>query len=107
MPGSPTVFAASIPNITSLRKDLDYADARLPRCGTFNDDTRAFRKKFKTSRGVNGVDLHDWRSQAIQAGLNEMTIAYLDKEGNGKLFWPDDPSSQNYNIYQYSKHREQ
>ncbi|KAK4450328.1 hypothetical protein QBC34DRAFT_297569 [Podospora aff. communis PSN243] len=106
MPGSPTVFAANIPKITSLRKDLDYDDARLPRCAAFNDDTRAFRRKFKTSRGVNGVDLHDWKSEATQAGLNEMTTSYLDRQGNGQLFWPDDRSSQNYNKYQYSKHRD-
>ncbi|KAK0619518.1 hypothetical protein B0T14DRAFT_209706 [Immersiella caudata] len=106
MPESPTVFAANIPKITSLRKDLDYDDARLPRCAAFNDDTRAFRRKFKTSRGTNGVDLHDWRSEATQAGLDEMTTAYLDKQGNGQLFWPDDRSSQNYNKYQYSRHRD-
>ncbi|KAK0729455.1 hypothetical protein B0H67DRAFT_155 [Lasiosphaeris hirsuta] len=106
MPGSPTIFAASIPNITALRNDLDYGDARLPRCATFNDDTRAFRRKFKTSHGVDGVDLYDWRSQVSQAGLNEMTMAYLDKEGNGELFWPDDKSSKNYNQYHYSKDRD-
>ncbi|KAL2192292.1 hypothetical protein P885DRAFT_82332 [Corynascus similis CBS 632.67] len=32
-----------------------------------------------------------------------MTVAYLEKEGNGMLFWPDDKSSDNYNKYQYSK----
>ncbi len=95
--------AASIPNITALRTGLDYGDPRLPRCATFNDDTRAFRRKFRTSRGVAGVDLHDWKSRDGQAGLNEMTIAYLEKEKSGLMFWPDDPSSPNYNKYQYSK----
>jgi hypothetical protein len=95
--------AASIPNITALRTALDYGDPRLPRCATFNDDTRAFRRKFRTSRGVAGVDLHDWKSRDGQAGLNEMTIAYLEKEGSGLMFWPDDISSPNYNKYQYSK----
>ncbi|KAK1749544.1 hypothetical protein QBC47DRAFT_354847 [Echria macrotheca] len=96
---------SSIPNITTLRNDLDYGDIRLPRCAAFIDDTNAFRRKFKTSRGVDGVDLHDWKSRDGQAGLSEMAVAYLEKEGNGRIFWPDDTSSKNYNKYQYSKDR--
>ncbi|KAJ4288230.1 hypothetical protein N0V88_007419 [Collariella sp. IMI 366227] len=34
-----------------------------------------------------------------------MTTSYLDKEGNGLVFWPDDKTSPNYNKYQYSKDR--
>lgn len=95
--------AATIPNITALRTALDYGDARLPRCATFYDDMRAFRRKFTTSRGVPGVDLHDWKSREGQAGLSEMTIAYLEKDGGGLMFWPDDSLSPNYNKFQYSK----
>ncbi|KAK4251356.1 hypothetical protein C7999DRAFT_28086 [Corynascus novoguineensis] len=100
---SSSIFAANIPSITALRNALDYGDPHLPRCAAFYDDTRAFRKKFKTSRGVPGADLHDWKSRDGQAALTEMTVAYLEKEGNGMLFWPDDKSSDNYNKYQYSK----
>ncbi|GAB1314518.1 hypothetical protein MFIFM68171_04728 [Madurella fahalii] len=102
---SPKIAASSIPNITTLRNELDYGDLHLPRCAAFNDDTNAFRRKFKTSHGIDGVDLHDWKSRDGQNGLNEMTVAYLDKEGNGRIFWPDDRSSNNYNKYQYSKDR--
>jgi hypothetical protein len=100
---SPKIAAANIPSITSLRNELDYGDLRLPRCAAFCDDTRAFRKKFITSNGIPGTDLHDWRSHEGQAGLTEMTLAYLDREGNGPMFWPDDKSSSMYNKYQYSK----
>lgn len=103
---SPKIAAANIPSITTLRNDLNYGDPRLPRCAAFYDDTRAFRKKFVTSHGVAGIDLHDWRSRDGQAGLTEMTVAYLDKEGNGPMFWPDDKSSSKYNRYQYSKDHE-
>lgn len=107
MPGSPTIFAANIPNITNLRNELGYGDARLPRCVTFYADTRAFRRRFTTSNGVNGVDLYDWKSLAGQAGLDEMTTAFLDNTGNGPLYWPDDESSKDYyNKYQYSKDRD-
>jgi hypothetical protein len=100
---SPKIAAASIPNITTLRNELDYGDSRLPRCAAFYDETRAFRRRFKTQSGIDGVDLHDWRSSEVQAGLTAMTVAYLDGEGNGARFWPDDKHSRNYNTYQYSK----
>lgn len=99
----PKIAAASIPSITTLRNELDYGDPNLPRCAAFYDDTRAFRKKFRNSRGTAGVDLHDWKSREGQADLTEMTIAYLEKEGNGQLFWPDDRASPNYNRFQYAK----
>ena len=100
---SPKIAAARIPSITALRNELGYGDQKLPRCAAFYDDTRAFRKKFRTSHGIAGVDLHDWKSPEGQTGLTQMTFAYLDKEGNGGLFWPDDEASPNYNRYQYTK----
>jgi hypothetical protein len=102
----PKLLAANIPSITTLRNDLDYGHLGLPRCAAFCDDTRAFRKKFVTSDGVPGSDLHDWKSCEGQDGLTEMTVAYLDKEGNGAMFWPDDKASSKYNKYQYSKDHE-
>jgi len=97
------IAATAIPNITALRRGLDYGDVNLPRCVEFYDDMRVFRKKFKTSRGVSGTDLHDWKSREGQNALSEMTYAYLDKAGNGMVFWPDEPSAPNYNEYQYTR----
>ncbi len=100
---SPKIPAARIPSITALRSELDYGDQKLRRCAAFYDDTRAFRKKFQTSHGIAGADLYDWKSPEGQAGLTQMTCAYLDTEKNGRLFWPDDETSPNYNRYQYTK----
>jgi hypothetical protein len=107
MAGSPSskIAAASIPNITALRKDLDYGNSRLQRCTAFYDDVRVFRKKFRTAQGIPGVDLHQWKSREHQTGLDEMTDAYLNKEGNGAVFWPDQGDSPNRNKWSYSKHR--
>ncbi|KAL2127514.1 hypothetical protein VTI74DRAFT_10616 [Chaetomium olivicolor] len=69
----------------------------------FYDDTRAFPKKFRTSRGIAGVDLHHWNSPQGQADLDEMTVAYLDEHGNSSQWWPDDERSPYYNSYQYSR----
>ena len=106
-PMSPKVTVSSIPSITTLRRELDYGDSQVPRCGAFNDDMNAFRKKFTTSRGVAGIDLLKWNAKEGQEGLAEMTSAYLDEAGNGHSFWPDDESAANYNRYQYSKHGSQ
>src|ERR1700761_7389930 len=102
-----TPSAASIPNITALRKALDYGEPHLPRCAAFYDDIRVFRKKFRTINGTPGMELYDWKSRDHQAGLNEMTIAYLDKEGNGDVFWPAGNESPNRNKYSYTANRSQ
>ncbi|KAK9414764.1 hypothetical protein SUNI508_10882 [Seiridium unicorne] len=107
MPVSPSsrIPATSLPNITSLREDLDYGNSHLTRCNVFYDDVRGFRKKFHTSTGLPGPDLHNWKLKEHQAGLDEMTAAYLDRDGNGPLYWPDSSSSANFNKLQYSKDR--
>jgi hypothetical protein len=93
------IAVSRIPSITAQRNEVGYGDPNLPRCAAFYDDKRAFRKKFRTSHDIAGVDLHDWKSQEGQAGLTEMTVAYLDREGNGRLFWPGDRATPNYNRY--------
>ncbi|KAM0813072.1 hypothetical protein AB5N19_13063 [Seiridium cardinale] len=107
MPVSPSsrIPATSLPNITSLREGLDYGNSHLTRCNVFYDDVRGFRKKFHTSTGLPGPDLHNWKLKEHQAGLDEMTAAYLDRDGNGLLYWPDSSSSANFNKLQYSKDR--
>ncbi|KAK6071721.1 hypothetical protein SCUP515_07725 [Seiridium cupressi] len=97
--------ATSLPNITSLREGLDYGNSHLTRCNVFYDDVRGFRKKFHTSTGLPGPDLHNWKLKEHQAGLDEMTAAYLDRDGNGPLYWPDSSSSANFNKLHYSKDR--
>jgi len=97
------VVASSIPSITALRQQLEYGDPHLSRCSTFYDDVRAFRKKYRTHDGSSGVSLYNWKSPEHQAGLTEMTDAYLDKEGNGALYWPDDDTSPNRNNLLYSQ----
>jgi hypothetical protein len=104
MPASPSskIPATSLPNITALREGLDYGDPHLTRCSAFYDDIRGFRKKFQTSSGLPGPDLLNWKLEEHQAGLDEMTSAYLDLAGNGRLFWPDSETSANFNKLRYS-----
>ncbi|KEY65637.1 hypothetical protein S7711_07886 [Stachybotrys chartarum IBT 7711] len=98
--------AAEIPRISELRRMLDYDDTSLPRCKLLMEDLRAFRKKFATSQGRRGRDLINWRDETDQAGLLEMTRSYLLRDGNGSLFWPDDPTTPNYNKLQWTKSKD-
>jgi hypothetical protein len=96
-------FASNIPPIKQLREKLDYGDPTLLRCKTFYDDLRIFCKRFKTSKGVEGLSLYDWRSPEHQEGLSEMAHEYLERAGNGMHFWPDNETSANYNTLKYSE----
>lgn len=102
-PTSPRLPACRIPSILTLREELGYGDRVLPRCRAFGYDINAFRERFQTKSGTAGVKLHDWKSSQGQADLKEITDAYLDREGNGLRFWPDDENSPEYNTYQYSR----
>ena len=103
-PASRKIAAANIPSITALRKELGYGDPRLHRCSAFYDDIRVFRKKYTTRKGQPGVSLYDWKSPEHQRALTEMAHDYLETDGNGLLYWPDDPAALNYNTIHYSEH---
>jgi hypothetical protein len=93
--------STALPSITTLRRELDYSDPTLNRFATFNDGVRVFRKRFRTTEGVPGVSQYDWKEH--QAGLTSMTVAFLDGDGFGPIYWPDDESSRYFNKLQYSK----
>lgn len=97
------VVASSIPTITNLRRQLEYGEPRLSRCKIFYDDVRAFRKKYCTHDGFSGISLHVWKLPEHQAGLTNLTEAYLDEQGNGTLYWPDDDASIYRNKLRYSQ----
>lgn len=97
-----TISPASIPPITQLREQLDYGDSHLPRCQAFYDSVRVFRKTFVTSQGWEGSTIHDWRVRDHRNALAEMSRAYLERHGNGQLFWPDDNTNGRANKLKYS-----
>jgi len=100
----PEISASHIPNIKTLRKELGYGNPKQIQYRMFYEYTSFFQKMYKTSNGTLGLELHNWRSEATQIGLSEMTTAFLEDEGNGSIFWHDERSSEYYNTLQYSKH---
>jgi hypothetical protein len=108
MPCSDSLFnpkSNRIPNITGLRVALDYGDPDLPRTRALNDDLRVFRRRYKSPLGPDGVDLHNWSSHVHQLALIRMADDWLDGDGNGARYWPDDEADSKYNKLQYSKDR--
>jgi hypothetical protein len=81
--------ASSLPKITDLRKLLNFGDASSSRAQGFNEIVRAFRRTYRTSTGVPGVDLHDWKSLEHQSELTKMARQFLDEQNYGRVFWPD------------------
>ncbi|KAK1754179.1 hypothetical protein QBC47DRAFT_403567 [Echria macrotheca] len=101
---SPKILMSRIPNIKTLREELGYGDPKQRRYSVFCEYTSLFQKIYRTGSGIGGLELHNWKSDITQAGLDDMTAAFLEDEGNGWLFWPDERSSTYYNTLQYSEH---
>ncbi|KAL0938598.1 uncharacterized protein CTRU02_205208 [Colletotrichum truncatum] len=93
---------SDIPPISALREALDYGDVSLPRCKAFYDSCRYFQSSFISRQGWEASSLFDWKSREHQAALSEMTRAYLDTGGNGRVFWPDNETTSRSNKLKYS-----
>ncbi|KAI1330257.1 hypothetical protein F5Y16DRAFT_396549 [Xylariaceae sp. FL0255] len=84
---SPLSAAANLPKITALRQQLGYGDPRTNQYNTFIDDVRAYRRKFRTPEGQDGISFSIWSSPEHQSGLSKMVTKYI--KTYGCLFWPD------------------
>ncbi|KAK2035188.1 hypothetical protein LX32DRAFT_550942 [Colletotrichum zoysiae] len=92
----------AVPGITALRQELNYGDAKSLQCQALNDAMRSHRMKFVSSNGLKGSLLIDWKSRDHHSALEEMTQAFLNEDGNGRRYWPDDETSAHYNGLGYS-----
>ncbi|KAK2060495.1 hypothetical protein LY76DRAFT_467637, partial [Colletotrichum caudatum] len=90
------------PIITALRQELHYGDAKSLQCRALKDAMRSHRKEFVSSNGLEGSLLYDWKSRDHHSALEEMTQAFLNEDGNGRRYWPDDETSAHYNGLRYS-----
>lgn len=107
-PSSSPKTISTIPNISALRHALDYAegDRSHDDCCDFMKDLRSFRRVFRTAMGTDGRTLHQWKSRNHYLGLSEMVDAYLNRDGKGVQFWPNDPSKRYYSSsLQYIEHK--
>ncbi|KAH7155467.1 hypothetical protein B0J13DRAFT_618911 [Dactylonectria estremocensis] len=94
---------SKIPSIKELRQELDYGHARERRDILFYNVTRSYAFNFKSSQGIPGSELMRWKYRPHQDGLLEMASQFLDQDGKGAYYWPDDPEASNHGKLQYSK----
>ncbi|KAK7403032.1 hypothetical protein QQX98_011189 [Neonectria punicea] len=93
----------NMPVITQLRMELDYGHAGSQRDIVFYNTLRSYILSFTSSNGIPGVEFLRWKFRPHQIGLLEMVSQFLDKDGKGAHFWPDDVGAPNYGKLQYSK----
>ncbi|KAH6990791.1 hypothetical protein BKA56DRAFT_216773 [Ilyonectria sp. MPI-CAGE-AT-0026] len=101
-----SIFATNvthIPNIRTLRAELDCARVGQRRDVNFYNSVCSYLFTFTSTLGFKGTDLTRWKAPAHQKGLLELTRRFLEDDGNGAIFWPDDPKSPDYRSLQYSK----
>ncbi|KAH7156274.1 hypothetical protein EDB81DRAFT_756759 [Dactylonectria macrodidyma] len=94
---------SKIPSIKELRQELDYGHARERRDILFYNVARSYAFNFKSSQGIPGSELIRWKYRPHQDGLMEMASQFLDQDGKGAYYWPDDPEASNHGKLQYSK----
>ncbi|KAJ3496674.1 hypothetical protein NLG97_g2484 [Lecanicillium saksenae] len=92
---------AKLPGVGVLRSRLNYDDSKSERYKTFQEDCRLFIRRFTTTSGVPGTQLHDRWSQEHIDGMKEMVDAFLNKNNSGNEYWPSERSHPNYNELVY------
>lgn len=78
----------NIPLVTVLRKRLGYGESGQPRDKNFKREVKRYASTYQTDRGVPGSQLCDWRSNHLE--IKRMTDRFLDRDGNGVRYWPDE-----------------
>lgn len=96
----PTVVA--MPKVARLRNMINYGDDRKPLGPSFWKHFQGFRELYKSSSHVSGSSFFRWNELEHMKGLDEMVNAYLDNDGNGARFWPDDENAPEHNALRYS-----
>lgn len=90
--------------VTKLKQDLGYGRPRQRRDNRFSKALRDYIAKYKTRCKIAGEDLCQWEEHKSQ--LTDLVLDFLDEDGKGPLWWPDDKTSFNYGPLQFSVHSE-
>jgi hypothetical protein len=97
------LLVSNIPTITELRKELDCGHAHKRLDIALWNAVRSYGSHFTSKSGIPGHDLLKWKDRLHQNGLLQMAHSFLEEDGKGSYFWPDDPTDQHYRKLQYSK----
>jgi hypothetical protein len=92
-------YKTLVPTITTLRQDLGYGGENQETWKIVYDSASDLRKVFVTSKGLKGTEILDWKSKEHQDALADMTDTYLEANGNGRLYWPEDSTQNNARVW--------
>lgn len=91
--------------VNILKQRLGYGRPRQERDNRFSKTLRDYIAKYQTRCKIAGKDLYKWNEHDWQ--LTDMVLDFLDEHKYGPLFWPDDKTSSNYGLLQFSEHGEE
>ncbi|KAK7425937.1 hypothetical protein QQZ08_007519 [Neonectria magnoliae] len=92
-----------LPDIPTLCRQLGYEVSDQPRHETFLAAVSAQAENIIPPGSKD--QFLKWRNPVHRRWLMTGTASFLDKDGRGGLYWPDNPLAENYGKLQYRKDR--
>ena len=83
----------------TLMKGLNYIKGKTEKdlIGYFLDSLELFRSVYKDREGSDWSQFNDWASPDHKAALFRVAEEYLEWEGSGRKFWPEDETATFHN----------
>ncbi|KAF7540778.1 hypothetical protein G7Z17_g12114 [Cylindrodendrum hubeiense] len=106
---SPDIFdikSGDIPGVRQLRCELGYGSAGQRNDIEFYNFICAYIFTFTSSNGLKGSKLTKWKSPRHQTALLELTNKFLEQDGKGVVYWPDNPTHANNRGLEYTRDRQ-
>ncbi|KAL6406753.1 hypothetical protein AUP68_09557 [Ilyonectria robusta] len=98
------IKASSIPDIRALCRQLDYECSEQRQHVEFYNDVERYSAGFMTTTKMPHTRPLRWTNSNHQDLLIEMTTSFLNAEGRGMFYWPDDAEHEDYGRrHQYVK----
>ncbi|KAF4959128.1 hypothetical protein FSARC_10841 [Fusarium sarcochroum] len=94
-----------IPSCLALRKKLGVGTPGDKESIFFRNTIQDFRVQYMSDEGDPGSEFRKWDEHSHQKGLIRMTDDFLEIEGKGPRFWPDDEGSAPVKTLKWTKDR--
>ncbi len=92
-----------IPRVKDLCQALGFGNTYDRTEQVLKDSTQSWRKHYKTSEGIPGKDLTEWRTAKMQEDLWRMSKDYLDGGGYGMIHWPSQGKASPRSVPEYPR----
>lgn len=103
----PMMPQSRLPKVKELCEALGFGSASGRPSIDLTESTQSWRKQYRTSDGVAGKDLLEWRQQMIRHALMKMALDYLELGGYGRRHWPSVRSESLRNVPEYPRDDQQ